>query len=130
MPHLTSDGYVAGIDLAGEAEESDDAQLSALKPRRDSTVITIGELDYSITNDIQKQPGVKLVEHYRWTGTKHTELYFRLIDILKNVWGCKRIVVDATGVGQPVASFLRKALGPRIIHLLSPRPQSQNWVLI
>ena len=30
--------YVAGIDLAGEAEEVDDAQLRALKPRRDSTV--------------------------------------------------------------------------------------------
>ncbi len=118
--------YVAGIDLAGEAEESDDAQLSALKPRRDSTVITIGELDYSITNDIQKQPGVKLVEHYRWTGTKHTELYFRVIDILKNVWRCKRIVVDATGVGQPVASFLRKALGPRIIPFTFTAPSKSK----
>ena len=107
--------YIAGIDLAGEAEETDDAQLRASKPGQDSTVITIGELDYSIVNGIQKQPGVKLVEHYRWTGTKHTALYPCLIDILKNVWKCKRVCVDATGVGQPVASFLRQALGSRVI---------------
>jgi hypothetical protein len=37
-----------------------------------------------------------------------------MVDILKNVWRCKRITVDATGVGEPVASFLRKALGPRV----------------
>ena len=118
--------YVAGIDLAGEAEEADDAQLRALKPRQDSTVITIGELDYSIINDIQKQPGVKLVEHYRWTGTKHTELYPRLIDILKNVWGCKRVVVDATGVGQPVASFLKQALGSRVIPFTFTAPSKSK----
>jgi hypothetical protein len=106
--------YVAGIDLAGEQEETDFAQLRAIKPRQDSTVVTIGELDFTVVNEIQKQPGVKVVEHYRWTGMKHTELYPRIIDIMKNVWGCKRISVDATGVGQPVSSFLRQALGLRV----------------
>jgi hypothetical protein len=106
--------YVAGIDLAGEAEKTDDIQLRALRPRRDSTVITIGELDYSVVNAIQKQPGVKIVEHYRWTGARHTELYEKMIDVLKNIWRCKHTVVDATGVGQPVASFLQQALGSRI----------------
>jgi hypothetical protein len=38
-----------------------------------------------------------------------------LVDILKNVWGCKKIVVDATGIDQPVASFLRQALGSRVM---------------
>jgi hypothetical protein len=106
--------YVAGIDLAGEAEETDDSKLWSLKPRRDSTVITIGELDYSIVDEIQKQPGIKIVEQYRWTGTKHTELYPQLVDILKKVWKCKLVVVDATGVGQPVASFLKQALGSHV----------------
>ena len=107
--------YVAGIDLAGEAEEEDGARLRALKPRQDSTVVTIGELDFSDCNDVQKQPGVRVTEHYRWTGRKHTELYPQLVDILKNVWRCRRVVVDATGVGQPVSSFLRQALGSRVI---------------
>jgi hypothetical protein len=37
-----------------------------------------------------------------------------MTDILKSVWGCKRIVVDATGVGQPVASFLAETLSSRV----------------
>jgi len=106
--------YVAGIDLAGEAEEVDGAYLSALKPRQDATVVTIGELDFSVCDQVQKQPVVRLVEHYWWTGEKHSNLYPRLVDILKNVWHCRRIAVDATGIGQPLSSFLRKALGSRV----------------
>lgn len=107
--------YVAGIDLAGEAEEINDFRLRVQKQRRDSTVITIGELDYSVADAVQPQPGVKIVEHYCWTGDLHTALYPRFVDLLKKVWGCKRIVVDATGVGQPVASFLRGALGSHVV---------------
>ena len=102
--------YVAGIDIAGEAEE---ARFNS-QPHRDSTVVTIGELDFSLCDEIQKQPRIKVVEHYCWTGKKHAELYPRLVDILKSVWKCRRIVVDATGLGQPVSSFLRKALGSRV----------------
>jgi len=107
--------YVAGIDLAGEAEEEEGAMLRTLKPRQDSTVVTIGELDFSACDDIMKQPNVRIVEHYRWTGQKHTALYPQLIDILQSVWHCRRIAVDATGVGQPVSSFLKKALGSRVL---------------
>jgi hypothetical protein len=107
--------YIAGIDLAGEAEEGDEERLSVKKPRRDSTVITIGELDFSRCDDIQKQPVVKIAEHYYWTGKRHSDLYVQLIDIIKNVWNCRKVVVDSTGVGQPVYSFLRKSLGSRIV---------------
>jgi hypothetical protein len=106
--------YVAGIDIAGEAEDMEDNYLRLMKPRRDATVVTIGELDFSLSDEIVKEPVVKVVEHYRWTGVKHTGLYSRLVDILKNVWHCRRVVVDATGIGEPVASFLRKALGTRV----------------
>ena len=106
--------YIAGIDLAGEAETEEGASLRALKPRQDSTVVTIGELDFSVCSGLQKQPRVKVVEHYWWTGRRHAELYPQLVDILKSVWGCRRIVIDATGVGQPVSSFLRQALGAKV----------------
>ncbi|MCJ7764254.1 MAG: hypothetical protein MUO90_03745 [Dehalococcoidales bacterium] len=105
---------IAGIDLAGESEEAEGATLRAIKPLKDSTVVTIGELDFSVSDEVQKQPRVNIVEHYRWTGKKHTELYQQLVDILGNLWHCRRIVADATGVGQPVSSFLRKALGSRV----------------
>jgi len=103
--------YIAGIDIAGEAGGD---YLSAPKPQQDSTVVTIGELDFSICDDIRKQPRIRVVEHYRWTGEKHARLYPRLVDILKNVWKCRRVTVDATGIGQPVSSFLRKALGSKV----------------
>ena len=118
--------YVAGIDLAGEAEEGEDARLRALKPRQDSTVVTIGELDYSICRNIQKQPAVRVVEHYWWTGRKHPELYPQLVDILKNVWHCRRLVVDATGVGQPVSSFLRQSLGSPVIPFTFTQPSKSQ----
>src|SRR5207248_245971 len=36
--------YVAAIEVAGADEEAEDAALRALKPRKDSTVLTIAEL--------------------------------------------------------------------------------------
>jgi hypothetical protein len=107
--------YVAGIDLAGEAEELEGEYLRAVAPRKDSTVVTIGELDFPTGDSIILEPNIRIVEHYRWTGKKHTELYAQLVDILKNVWHCRRVAVDATGVGEPVASFLEKALGSRVM---------------
>lgn len=104
--------YVAGIDIAGEAETIED--VLDPHPRRDATVVTIAEVDYSACDEVIKEPSLRIVEHYSWVGRKHPELYARLVDILKNVWHCKRIVVDATGMGEPVASFLRKALGSRV----------------
>lgn len=103
--------FVAGIDIAGQAEEAEDAALRALKPRQDSTVVTIGGLDFSICNDVIRQPRLLILEHCWWTGRPHASLYPQLVDILKNVWGCSRVVVDSTGVGQGVASFLESALG-------------------
>jgi hypothetical protein len=108
--------YIAGIDIAGEAPK--DELLKSLKPVQDSTVVTIGELDYTAMDDIQKQPQINIVEHYRWTGKKHTELYPRLLDILGKLWNCRRVVIDATGIGLTVSSFLKKALGTKIIPLI------------
>jgi len=116
--------YAAGIDLAGEAEDMEDAVLRATTPRRDSTVVTIGELDFSTCNELIQQPGVNIVEHYCWSGIPHTSLYPQLVDLLKNLWGCRRVVVDATGVGAGVASFLQKALGRSVV---TPFLFTQHW---
>lgn len=56
-------------------------------------------------------PHLRIVEHYSWSGRSHAELYPQMVDILHNVWHCKRIVVDATGMGEPVTSQLRQTLG-------------------
>jgi len=115
--HIRESGkiYVAGIDIAGEAETVEGELLTAAVRRQDATVVTIGELDFTICNEIQKQPRILVVEHYWYTGKKHSELYRQLVDILKNVWHCRRIVVDATGIGEPVTAFLKQALGSKVI---------------
>ena len=105
---------VAGIDLAGEAEEADGSQLRAIKPRQDATVVTIAELAPA-GDSVTGQPVIRVLEHYWWTGKKHTDVYTQLLDLLKNVWRCRKITIDSTGVGQPVSSFLRQALGSRVV---------------
>lgn len=107
--------YVAGVDLAGEDEEAADAALRAAKPRRDSVVVTIAEVDYQPVTELLLEPRLRIVEHYWWTGRKHRDLYATLVDVLGNVWGCKRVAADASGVGAGVASFLAGALGASVV---------------
>ena len=95
--------YIAGMDLAGEGA--------------DATVITIAEVTSSLAPPAFYGEGwneVKIVEHYQWRGISSSQLYPQLIDVLKK-WGCQRIVVDATGMGQPLSSFLRAQLGRKVI---------------
>ena len=107
--------YLAGIDIAGEAEEQDDIMMRAISPKRDSTVITIGELQPPPEEAFGKEPALNIVQHCSWTGVTHFDLYPQMVDLLKNIWNCRRIVVDATGIGEPVTSFLRKELGSRVV---------------
>ncbi len=109
--------YVAGIDLAGEGEGN--SPVPELREARDpgggdATVVTIGELDFSPVNQVWKRPVILIREHYWRKGVPHPDLYRELYDLLKNVWGCKKVVVDATGVGWGLASFLKEALGARV----------------
>ena len=112
--------YIAGIDLAGEREVLSPKTIDCRLPTRsqDSTVITIAELASSSSGKAlfigEGWGEVRVVEQYQWTGTPHSQLYSQMVHILKDVWDCRRIVIDATGIGQPVASFLRKELGSKV----------------
>jgi len=107
--------HIAGIDLAGEREEGRELALVAAKPKQDSTVITIAELDVIQRSKFTLvEPTLRVVEQYQWTGTPHSQLYPQIVDILRT-WNPQRTLVDATGIGQPVASFLRTQLGSRVV---------------
>ncbi|MBI2872963.1 MAG: hypothetical protein HYY00_07245 [Chloroflexi bacterium] len=103
--------YVAGIDLAGGYANEEEGSLGREESRRDSTVVTVGELDFSACDAVFREPAVRVVQHYWWTGVDHATLYPQLADLLKSVWHCRRVVVDATGLGQGMASLLERALG-------------------
>ncbi len=107
--------YVAGVDLAGESERPGVTGIRATEPSRDSTVVTIGELRSNDDGSGFVLPSLRVVEHFWWTGRPHTEIFSNLVHILKDTWGCRRVVVDATGIGAGVAAFLRKRLGTSIV---------------
>ncbi|MHB1007552.1 MAG: hypothetical protein ACYC3S_18215 [Chloroflexota bacterium] len=107
--------YVAGVDVAGEDEEATDAALRSAKPRKDSTVITIAEVERTEIAPGIQGAALRVVEHLWWTGRKHADQLAGLLDVLHNVWHVARCCVDATGVGAGVASFLLTALGESIV---------------
>ena len=105
--------YVAGIDFAGEAEQVETERLFA--GGRDATVVTIAEVVPLVEGPVPSQPLIRVVEHYAWVGKKHAGLLAELIGLLRDVWQPRCVVCDATGVGEPLASLLREALGRRVL---------------
>ncbi|HMM49088.1 MAG TPA: hypothetical protein PKE32_05695, partial [Miltoncostaeaceae bacterium] len=98
--------YALLIDVAGE-EESAIAGEYDPAAKRDATALTVVEV--TPTRD---RPAYKVVDRRAWTGKKHSELLPQLTDLARNVWKARAVIIDATGVGAGLASFLTAALGP------------------
>ena len=116
--------YAMLVDLAGEDEQARkegfvSAETDQLEnPGRDSTAVTIVEIDLSLLDDdLIGKPRYLVAQRYLWQGEKHSTLYQRLLSLAKH-WNCEKIVVDASGVGAGVCSFLRDRLGERVIPLV------------
>jgi len=114
--------YAAALDLAGEDEavisdpsmaSGEAAELS--NPKRDSTALTIFEVDLSTVDDpLIGKPAYKVIFRKEWIGTKHSKLYGDIKAILE-LFDIRYIAVDSTGVGAGMASFLSAALGDKVI---------------
>jgi hypothetical protein len=99
------------LDVAGEEEEpTDPGSLYQPDAKRDSTALTVVRV---ITGE--GRPRYEVVQRYLWTGVSHTLLYDQIADLARNIWKTACLVVDATGIGAGLASFLRSALGERIV---------------
>jgi hypothetical protein len=104
------------LDVAGEDEDAPDGPGSGVsvgrERRRDSTALTVVEVDTSTVRDaLVARPTYRVVDRREWVGTKHTALHRTLVDLARNVWHARYVVVDATGIGAGLASFLGAALG-------------------
>ncbi len=123
--------YAMLIDVAGEDEALEGDILRAAQPRRDSTALTVVEVDATTLADpFLLRPTYRVVERRLWTGTKHARLYGQLLDLARNLWQARHLVIDATGVGAGLASFLRDALGAdRVIpfHFSSQSKSQLGW---
>lgn len=116
--------YVAGIDLAGQDEEAPDQLIRRLNPRRDSTVVTIASVTFP--DELLGDPRLDVVQHYYWTGRDHASQYQGLLALLRDVWNVRSIVVDGSGVGAGVASWLNRALPGRLEVLRFTRPTKSD----
>jgi len=106
------------IDVAG----MDESRLSATQsmygdglgnPGRDSTTLTIVEVDLSTLADLQR-PTYRVVERHAWTGENHLAV-FGMLKNLAGKWSPQHIVVDATGVWEGLWAMLDRAFPTRVI---------------
>ena len=118
--------YVAAIDLAGGIGGENYQVSEDRNPHRDSTVLTVGELDFDAVDSLTGDPQVRIVEHAWWIGVSPASLYPQLVDLLQRVWRCRRVVVDATGLGQGPASFLERSLGRSVVEPFIFTAQSKS----
>ena len=112
-------GYVAGLDVGGEAF----GQSGVRRPGSgvngpDRTVLTIARV---LTPDSERRtpdPRIEVVEHVAWQGAPHAELAGGLARLLRDVWRVRRLVVDATGLGEGLAGSLAALRGgPEVVRL-------------
>ncbi len=107
--------YACLIDVAGEDEELEGDEARVESPHRDATALTVVEVDISTVSDpLILKPTYRVMDRRLWIGTKHSQLYAALLDLCRNVWRARWVVVDATGVGAGLASFLAAALKDQV----------------
>ncbi len=113
--------YAMLVDVAGEDEGVQDESLQLgmearlANPGRDSTVLTVVEVDLSsLADDLVKAPTYRVAERRDWVGVKHSGLY-AVLKAQAEHWKARYLVIDATGVGAGLASFLEKVLPGRVI---------------
>ncbi len=105
--------YAITVDVAGEEEGwTSDEAVRRERPRRDSTAVTIFQVVLDET--ILGRPTYRVVDRHLWTGRSHTEVYGGILRLAER-WSPMCVVVDATGIGSGLASFLKARLGRIVV---------------
>jgi hypothetical protein len=109
--------YALLLDVAGE-DENASGHLQALaslhSPRRDATALSVVEIDFSTCREEGIQAAsYRLVCQQMWTGRPQVEQFMR-VKALAELWRPACLVVDATGVGAGLASFLDRSFPGRV----------------
>ena len=119
--------YALLLDVAGEDEGARgiDGSLTMANSKRDATALTIVEISRPVSAElstvvekvihtpVENLPVYTPVLRRQWLGTSHTVLHNE-IRTLAMEWNARAVVVDATGVGAGLASFLERSLPGRV----------------
>lgn len=114
--------YALLIDVAGEDEWANGGEVhlagaaEALQNRgRDATALTVVEIDgATLRDEALRAPTYRVVQRWQWIGVRHTLLYAKIL-ALAGHWRACYLVIDATGVGAGLASFLERALPGKVL---------------
>ncbi len=106
--------YALLLDVAGEDEgvRGIDGAMSMANPSRDATALTLVEIVLDRAGDVPA-PTYRVVKRWQWVGENHVTLQTTIRDIALE-WKVRAVVVDATGVGAGLASFLDRSLPGRV----------------
>jgi hypothetical protein len=115
--------YALLVDVAGADEyqarptpDLAEAGHAVVAGHRDATALTVVQVDLSGLDDpLVMRPSYRVVDRRMWVGIPHPHLYATLIDLARNVWAARWLVVDATGVGAGLAGFLERALPGQVV---------------
>jgi hypothetical protein len=110
--------YIFLLDIAGEDESASENEAALTNPRRDSTALTVVQIDFvTLQDDLLRAPTYRCVHRCLWTGIKHTALYGQLRGLIE-IWQPQIVMIDATGIGAGLASFLQKGYPNRVLPFL------------
>jgi hypothetical protein len=104
---------VAGMDEARLNTNQAIAGDGLGNPGRDSTTLTVVEVDLSSLETLQR-PTYRVAERHAWTGENHLNVFGKLKALAKK-WSPQHIVIDATGVGEGLWAMLDRAFPTRVI---------------
>lgn len=103
--------YVAGLDVGGET-------LAQSRRDADSTVLTIARVLPAPAHSLVVEPALEVVACYAWQGAGHAELAGAIAALVRDRWRLRRLAIDATGVGEGLASSLAALSGgPEVVRL-------------
>lgn len=100
--------YVAGIDWCGatEQDEADILRDPEKIQKRDSGVVTIGELIWNQNKLGHKIPTVRVVDHLFFTARQPMDIIDEVFNFVFERWKCLYAVSDASGVGDMPSAVL------------------------
>jgi len=101
--------YVMALDVAGGDETlTADLRLERPASRRDASALTIAEVDFStLAIEGVAAPTYRVRQRRVWRDAGQAELFAQARAMIE-LWSPRYIVVDATGIGAGIASFLAK----------------------
>lgn len=113
--------YVFCIDVGGEGPAGGEPGAGSPAPpgrSHDATALTVFEIDPAgLEDELLRAVRYRIVKRKQWLGLGQAHLYAKLSALL-GVWQPQRVVIDATGVGEGLASFLERAAPRRVMRFI------------